>query len=80
LRIDHANWSENFAFTRVTDEMPAESKPLVNLGYVEDGATLREVLGDGSFGGPYQVDDSVTQALFDRVVAEMVSMLEDLRR
>jgi creatinine amidohydrolase len=80
LRIDHANWSENFPFTRVTDKMPGESKPLVNLGYVDDGSSLRDVLGDGSFGGPYQVEDSITQKLFDRVVDEIVSLLEELRR
>ena len=80
LRIDHANWSENFPFTRVTRDLPAEAKPLVNLGYVEDGATVREVLGDGSFGGPYQVDEAITQELFDRVVDEIVFILQELRR
>ena len=32
---------------------------------------MREVLGDGSFGGPYQMDDDLMQALFMRVVDEV---------
>ncbi len=80
LRIDHANWSENFPFTRVTEEMPGEDKPLVNLGYLEAGESARELLEDGSFGGPYQVDESITQALFDSVVEEISTLLQELKR
>jgi creatinine amidohydrolase len=79
LRIDHGNWSENFPFTRVA-EVPAEEKPLVNLGYLETGELMRDVLKDGSFGGPYQVEESLTQALFDQVVSEIVEMLQALKR
>jgi creatinine amidohydrolase len=78
LRIDHANWSENFPFTRIA-EPPTEQKPLVNLGYLDDGEPVRSVLGDGSYGGAYRIDDSLTAQLLDRVVAEVVAELRALR-
>lgn len=78
LRIDHANWGENFAFNRV-GTVPEGDKPLVNLGYLEDGEPVRTVLGDGSYGGPYQADDAVMNALFDVVVAEVVQGLRALK-
>jgi creatinine amidohydrolase len=79
LRLEHANWGENFPFTRVT-EVPTGVKPLVNLGYLDDGRTLREVLGDGCFGGPYQVDDTLMQDLFERVVDEVVGLVRALAK
>jgi creatinine amidohydrolase len=77
LRLDHANWGENFPFNRVADS-PDDVKPLVNLGYVDEGHSVRDVLGDGSFGGPYQIDDALMTALFDRVVDEVVAQVQAL--
>ncbi len=79
LRLDHANWGENFPFNRVSD-VPAGEKPLVNLGYLDDGQMIREVLGDGSYGGPYQVEDALMWELFDRVAAEAAEQIRALRR
>jgi hypothetical protein len=39
----------------------------------------REALGDGSFGGPYQVDDALTQELFNDVVDETATLLRQMR-
>lgn len=77
LKFDHANWAENFPFTRVT-EVPEEEKEPALLSYISAGQTAREVLGDGSFGGPYQVRASVTDALFMRTVDEAVELLNTL--
>jgi creatinine amidohydrolase len=79
LRADHANWSENFTFTRVAP-VPAGEKPTVNLGYLEAGQSVREVLGDGSFGGAYQIEDALIQDLFRQLTAEIVGQLQALRR
>lgn len=79
LQLDHANWGENYPFNRVV-EVPAGEKPSVNLGYLEDGQTMREVLGDGSFGGPYQIDDALMWDLFEQVVAETAGLVQALRR
>lgn len=78
LLLDHANWGENFAFNRVGD-VPSGEKPLVNLARLEDGESLRTILQDGSYGGPYQVDDALMQMLFDRVVDEVCAHLRALK-
>lgn len=77
LAIDHANWGENFPFNRVA-ESPKDTKESVNTGFMEQRYMAREVLGDGSFGGPYQVDDELMYMLFDEVVAEATGLIRDL--
>jgi creatinine amidohydrolase len=74
LKIDHANWGENFQFVRVAD-VPTGEKAPVNLQLLEEGHSLRGLLGDGSFGGPYQADDSLMNALFWVVVEEAARQL-----
>lgn len=72
---NHANWLENFPFTRVT-EVPPVSKEMPE-GW--DGTQInRDMLKDGSFGGPYQMPDEVMHRLFDAVLAETVSLLDTL--
>jgi creatinine amidohydrolase len=39
-------------------------------------AKVREMLEDGSFGGPWQLPDEVTQAIWDTGVAETREALE----
>ncbi len=78
LRLDHANWGENFAFTRVA-EMPTGNKQPVNIELFEEEQSVREVLGDGSYGGPYQVDDSLMQTLFMQIVEEAAQRVVTLR-
>lgn len=77
LRLDHANWGENFPFTRVA-EVPTGSKPPINLAMLDAGQTMRDVLGDGSYGGDYQVDDRLMEELFMRVVAEISAQVRAL--
>jgi len=79
LRLDHANWGENFPFNRVT-ESPSGEKLLVNLGYLDDGRSIRDLLGDGSYGGPYQVDNGLTTILFNRVVDEVSDLIHALAK
>ncbi|HYO89978.1 MAG TPA: hypothetical protein VER79_15120, partial [Candidatus Limnocylindrales bacterium] len=78
LKIGHANWGENFRFVRVGD-VPQGDKEPVNLDQLEERVPMREVAGDGSFGGPYQQDDSVMDTLFMTVVDDIVARLEALR-
>ncbi|MAS36442.1 MAG: creatininase [Anaerolineaceae bacterium] len=79
LRLDHANWGENFPFTRL-GPVPADEKPMVNLGYVETGQSIRAVLGDGNFGGPYQIDDNRMNELLTRCVNDIAEHLRALKR
>lgn len=77
LRIDHGNWCQNFPFTRVSD-VPDGVKEEVNMSYVDAGFGVREVLGDGSFGGPYAIDEDDMQTFFQRVVEEAAVQLRDM--
>lgn len=78
LRIDHANWGENFPFVRVTDETLPTEKPPINLALLEERQSARAVLGDGSFGGRFQVDDSIMNALFMAVCDEAAALVRAL--
>jgi creatinine amidohydrolase len=77
LTVGHANWGENFPFNRVA-EMPAGSKDEVQFSTEEDIYANRQELGDGSFGGPYQIDDRHMQELFSIVVEDACRMLREM--
>ena len=79
LTLDHANWGENFTFNRVA-ECPTTDKSPVNLGYMDEGQSVRAVLGDGSFGGPYQIGDDLMNQLFMLVVDEVAGLVRALAR
>lgn len=78
LRADHANWSENFPFCRV-GPIPQMDKPRVNLDRLEAGESVRDILGDGSYGGLYQVDDKLMFELFDALVDEACVLVRSLQ-
>lgn len=73
----HANWSENFPFTRV-GPVPDGEKPPVEMPRTASAQTCRSILGDGNYGGPYQAPDEVMERLFDAAVEAMVEMIEAL--
>jgi creatinine amidohydrolase len=55
---DHASWSENFPWTRIEDvDSPQGRKPRFTPPPLNTDAAWRDALGDGSFGGPYQLPD-----------------------
>ncbi len=78
LKINHANWGENFSFNRVA-ESPTGVKRPVSLDKMQDYTQARDVLGDGSFGGPYQMDDEIMMGLFEAVVADVVQQINALK-
>lgn len=78
LEMGHANWGENFHFNRITDS-PTDAKTPVNLDLLNDSVSMRELLGDGSFGGEYQVADDLMHILFDRVVDEAAGLVAALK-
>jgi creatinine amidohydrolase len=73
----HANWSENFPFTRI-GSVPADEKPLVNLPRTASAAATRAGLGDGSYGGTYQAPDADMERFFGAAVEAMVAALQAL--
>jgi creatinine amidohydrolase len=75
----HGNWFENFRWTRLPHApAPDGRKQPVDTALMKASAPekVREMLGDGSFGGPWQLPDEATQAVWDAGVAETREALE----
>lgn len=72
----HASWMESFPWTRLSGvEPPATPKPPV--GPLPAGpAQVRELLGDGSFGGAYTRPDEEMLAVWEVGVAETRDRIE----
>lgn len=71
----HANWSENFPFTRVGSVPEGEKELLKEWPRAPTAADYRTVLGDGSTGGLYQASDDVMDQLFAAAVEAMEAEL-----
>jgi creatinine amidohydrolase len=74
LKPAHANWLEAFPFTIVT-ELPEDEKLPPHVPGLLGAIEAKQILGDGSFGGPYQVDDAIMQEIFEACVADVVHIL-----
>ena len=82
LEIDpiatHASWLENFPWTRLPGvEMPTQRKPMVDMSKIKDRGPdgVRQVIGDGNYGGYYQRDDKEMQAIWDVAVEETRALM-----
>jgi creatinine amidohydrolase len=80
----HANWFENFPWTRLAGvELPEERKPLLDQDAYSAAAGpegVRKVLGDGVFEGVYQLPDERAVRVWEEGVAEVRELLEDAWR
>jgi creatinine amidohydrolase len=75
----HANWGENFPWTRLAGvDSPSEPKAMMDeSAYAVAGpGQLRQVIGDGSFGGLYQRDDEEMLRIWQAGVEEVRGLLE----
>ena len=75
----HANWMENFPWTRLADvALPPLSKPPFDRELIKASppATVRKVLGDGVYGGAYEKPDDVMLDLWRVGVEETREILE----
>jgi len=75
----HANWFENFPWTRLEGvAFPEERKPpLDEAAYrVANPHGVRELLGDGVFGGAYELPDEQVEAVWRAGVDEVRELLE----
>ncbi|GMA15802.1 creatininase family protein [Deinococcus metallilatus] len=75
----HASWMENFPWTRL-EKVPApqERKPLVDLARLRQlpPQRVREVLGDGNYGGLHVRPDEDMRRIWQEAVAETRELLE----
>jgi len=74
----HANWGENFPWTRLPGVELPERKPMMDeSAYLVAGPDqLRAVIGDGSFGGLYQRPDEEMLQIWEAGVEEVRKLLE----
>ncbi|MDX6506384.1 MAG: creatinine amidohydrolase [Gaiellaceae bacterium] len=75
----HANWFENFPWTRLAGvELPQSRKPPLDQdAYRSAGpAEARELLGDGVFEGAYELPDDQVEAVWRTGVDEVRGILE----
>jgi creatinine amidohydrolase len=75
LRSYHAAWIEAFPFTRVAELPEGEKTPPYVPGLM-GAEEARQVYGDGVFGGPYQVEDSIMQEIFDTALEDVLHLLK----
>lgn len=76
LSNHHANWEENFPFTRLTNS-PSYRKPVVeDTNEILSASATRALVMDGSFGGDYQVSDLLMQRLFDICLSDILEELK----
>jgi creatinine amidohydrolase len=76
LKPEHANWLEAFPFTIVGALPEGEKTPPRVPSDILDARTTRQVYGDGSFGGRYQVEAGIMQEVFDAVLLDVLQLLK----
>ena len=75
----HANWFENFPWTRLAGvELPGERKPPLDEAAYRVAAPdgVRDLLGDGVFAGAYELPDEQVAAVWRTGVEEVRELLE----
>lgn len=75
----HANWMENFPWTRLAHAAAPEGQKAgidMNAMKAAPPDQVRDMLGDGSFGGPWQRPDAEMLAIWETGVAETRAVLE----
>ena len=75
----HASWMETFPWTRVGVEVPGGHKPAIDLSNREDVSLgqLKEIIGDGSFGGFYERPESDMARVWETAVGETRARLTE---
>lgn len=74
LKPAHANWLEAFPFTRVSDLPEGEKVPPKVAGLLS-AQQARKVYGNGVFGGPYEVDQSIMEEIFSAALDDIFMLL-----
>lgn len=75
----HASWMENFPWTRLGNlRGPEDAKPMTDLDRLRllSPPEVKEMLGDGNFGGLYQRSDADMLAIWEVAVEETRALIE----
>jgi creatinine amidohydrolase len=71
----HASWIEAFPFVRQVN-MPAGDKPPFSTHLVLSSEEVKKAIGDGVYGGPYHVEDSIMSEIFAASVRDVLHILQ----
>ncbi len=74
LRSYHAAWIEAFPFTKVGPLPEGEKIPPSIPGLI-NAEMAKQLYQDGVFGGPYQVDESITTEVFSAALEDILQLL-----
>lgn len=74
LKPTHANWLEAFPFT-VVSELPGGDKVPPKISGLLGAVQAKKAYGDGVFGGPYQVDQSIMDEIFSSALEDVFHLL-----
>jgi len=76
IKPNHANWLEAFPFNIVADLPEDEKTPPHVPSDIMDAQTVREVYGDGSFGGWYRVPQETMGEIFEAAMQDVLQLLK----
>ena len=75
LKSSHASFVEAFPFTIVSD-LPEDEKAPPYISGLLGSKRAREIYKDGSFGGPYKVNQKIMDEIFSTALADIMEMLD----
>ena len=75
LKSSHASWIEAFPFTQV-GELPEGAKVPPSYQGILSADRMKEVFGDGVFGGPYKVDPAIMDEIFAAALKDVLFYLD----
>lgn len=75
LKSSHASWIEAFPFTRTGDLPEGVKVPPAYQGILS-AERMREVFGDGVFGGPYQVQPEIMDEIFAAALGDVLYYMD----
>ncbi|MGB9669001.1 MAG: creatininase family protein [Anaerolineales bacterium] len=74
LKPTHANWLEAFSFTIVSN-LPDKPKPEIEESAIVHKDKIKNLYGDGSFGGNYFVSPHIMDEMFNACIDELLDLL-----
>jgi creatinine amidohydrolase len=75
LKPAHANWLEAFPFTKVA-VLPDKAKTPPHYQGLLSAKVTKKVFEDGSFGGPYKVEEEIMNEIFYAAYLDIVELIK----
>jgi creatinine amidohydrolase len=75
LKPTHASWLEAFQFNKV-DDLPSETKKPPFVSGLLSADQAKQAYEDGNFGGPYEVEHSIMDEIFEACLQDVLELLK----